>query len=265
VIGHDEDCGSGFEGRPFIVEGSARLTSIEASRDSSPALELPEPLRRHLADHWTQVAAAEHASVASFARFAARLLALGAPPALIRDSFAAADDEVRHAQITLALASSYAGRALRFGSLDVRGALEPAEDLESLVLACVREGCIGETLAALELATAAASCTDARLAASLRSIADDEARHAGLAWRFVQWALGRDPGLRPKVASLFASWSPADRGEAEPLNPSSRRLLRRAGCLPEDERRQVEREGLRELLRPCANALLGATASEVAA
>jgi hypothetical protein len=268
VIGHEYDCGGGFEGRPFVVAGTQRLAAIEPSIEPSngasiQAEALPEWLRRHLADHWSRVAAAEHASVASFAQFALRLLALGVPPTLIRDSFAAAGDEVRHAEVALALAARFAGRPLRFGALDVRGAAQQPEDLESLVLACVREGCIGETLASLELATAAASCTDPELAASLQRIADDEARHAGLAWRFVQWALARDPDLRPKVAALFDSLLHPVEIESidqpQSLDRGARRMLRDHGCLPEDDRRRVEREGLRELLRPCATALLTST------
>jgi hypothetical protein len=218
-------------------------------------LDLADPLGRHLAEHWARVAAAEHASVASFAQFVLRLLALGVPPELIRDGFAAAGDEVRHAEAALALASHHAGRSLRFGPLDVRGAARHPEDLESLVTACVREGCIGETLAALELATAADCCDDPQLAALLRSIADDEARHAALAWRFVQWALARDPGLRSTVASLFASWQPSS-SPPPSLEPTERDHLRRHGCLDPETRRRVEHEGLRQLLRPCANALL---------
>lgn len=263
VVGLLDDCGFTIDGRPFIIEGIPRFAAIEPI--DAPSIELamlPEPVRQHLTDHWARVAAAEHASIASFAQFTLRLLALGVPPTLIRDSFAAASDEVRHAEAALALASRFAGQPLRFGPLDVRGAAEHPEDLESLVLACVREGCIGETLAALELATAATSCEDPQLAALLRSIADDEARHAGLAWRFVQWALARDPDLRSKVAALFASLHPAEIesiDEPTTLDRAARRMLREQGCLPEEDRRRVEREGLRELLRPCAAALLHAT------
>jgi hypothetical protein len=260
IIGLATDCWSDegeVEGRPFVVEGTLRLPAIELD---------PEPsdlLRRHLAEHWARVAAAEHASVASFAQFALHLLALGVPPELIRDAFAAAGDEVRHAEAALAIASRHAGRSLRFGPLDVRGAAQHPEDLESLVTACVREGCIGETLAALELATAADCCDDPQLAALLRSISNDEARHAALAWRFVQWALARDPGLRPKVASLFASWQPSSSPPSS-LDRATRDQLRRHGCLDPATRRRVEHEGLRQLLRPCANALL-ASASEARA
>jgi hypothetical protein len=248
-----EGCGS--DGRPFVIAGVARQARLHANtsnRERSPALS--EALRERLAAHWAAVARAEHASIASFAQFGARLLALGAPPTLVRAALAAADDEVRHAELALARASQYAQTALEFGALDTSGAGNPRESLADTVLACVREGCIGETLAALELETLADACDDPELAASLRAIADDEARHAALAWQFVQWALAREPGLAKRVAALFESLAGPE-AQPEPLDAHERELLRAHGCLPADERRQLERAGLRELVQPCAHAL----------
>lgn len=243
------------EGRPFVVDGVQRFAALERSGASVAEPELPASVRERLAAHWARVAQGEHASIASFAQFGSRLLAIAAPAELIRDAFAAAGDEVRHTEVALALAARYGGEALGFGPLDVRGAADGVEDLEQLVLACVREGCIGETLAALELASAAACCDDPELAQLLRGIAQDETRHAALAWRVVQWGLARDPSLRPKVAELFASLR-ARPVELESLDAKSRRSLRAHGCLPLDERRLIERQGVRELILPCAAALL---------
>jgi hypothetical protein len=265
-----EFCGS--DGRPFVVAGVARQARLQSStptREQSTILEAG--LRERLATHWAAVARAEHASIASFAQFGARLLALGAPPTLVRAALAAADDEARHAEFALARASEYAGTALEFAALDTRGAGNPHESLQDSVLACVREGCIGETLAALELETLADACEDPELAASLRAIADDEARHAALAWQFVQWALAREPSLAIRVAALFES-TVGREARPEPLDAHERKLrlgraralgggeaqgqlLRAHGCLPADERRSLERAGLRELVQPCAAAL----------
>jgi hypothetical protein len=219
------------------------------------------------------MAAAEHASVASFARFAAQLLALGAPAVLVREALQAAVDEAHHAELALGQAVRHGGRPLEFGSLDVRGATEASLDLERVVLACVREGCVGETLAALELARAAECCEDAELGEALARVADDEARHAALAWRFVQWALGQEPRLRAVVRRAFAALRVSDAmpdqlgsdaatrslgsGAMTRLDTAQRRMLRAHGCLPAAERCAVEREGLRELVWPCAEALCG--------
>jgi hypothetical protein len=210
----EEGCGT--DGRPFVVGGVARRASLHASTG--------EPLDTR----WASVAQAEHASIASFAQFGARLLALGAPPALVRAALRAGADEARHAEFALARASEHGDVALAFGALDTRGAAALGESFADTVLSCVREGCIGETLAALEFATLADACDDPGLAASLRMIASDEARHAALAWQFVQWALAREPALAVEVAALFER---AVSREASPGGP------------------------LRHLIKPCADAL----------
>jgi hypothetical protein len=247
--------GCGTDGRPFVIAGVARQAPLHAITPTGEPSRLPERVRERLASHWAAVARAEHASIASFARFGARLLALAAPPTLIRAALAAADDEARHADFALARASEHGESVLAFGSLDTRGTADPHESFTDTVLACVREGCIGETLAALELTTLADACTDPRLSASLRMIADDEARHAALAWRFVQWALDREPGLASQVAATFER-AVGPEPKAEVLDVHERELLRALGCLPLDERRRLERAGLRRLIRPCADALL---------
>ena len=66
-----------------------------------------------------------------------------------------------------------------------------ATTLRDVVRLTLREGCLGETLAALEARHALAHCTEPRVSAVLELIAKDERRHAELAWRFVRWALER--------------------------------------------------------------------------
>ena len=73
-----------------------------------------------LADAWTTDALAEHASIAAFARFVLHLLAVGAPPGLLRDAQQALADEIDHAARTFGLASAYAGRAVGPGPIDIR-------------------------------------------------------------------------------------------------------------------------------------------------
>jgi hypothetical protein len=251
------------DGRPFVVAGAAREASL-ASPGWSSAGEANTTPREQLAARWAAVARAEHASIASFAQFCARLLALGAPPSLVRDALAAAGDEVRHAEFALAVASELSGRPLEFGPLEVRGS-NTGESLAATVLACVREGCIGETLSALELGAAALACSDPERAAALRAIADDEARHAALAWAFVGWALRRAPGLVAAVAGEFAGAlaGSVSASEDEHLDASERELLRAHGWLSAAERRRLRAEGLRELVTPCARALVAGIESDL--
>jgi hypothetical protein len=96
-------------GRPFLVEGRARLAGVVAGRDygEAPRLELDGLTlaeRVALSEHWTRVGLMEHASIAAFARFTLQLLGLGAPMDLVERSNAAQDRE--HEELTAQLSRS---------------------------------------------------------------------------------------------------------------------------------------------------------------
>src|SRR5690606_35836975 len=118
----------------------------------------------------------EHASIAAFARFTLQLLHLGAPPSLIEDAQRAMADETQHAQDCFGLASRYLGTAVGPGALSMNQALQETS-LEDIVLLTVREGCIGETCAALEAAEAYEETTEPDTKIVLDRIRGDEFRH----------------------------------------------------------------------------------------
>src|SRR5271170_8127653 len=102
-------------------------------------------------------------------------------------------------------------------------------DVKSVVATTFAEGCIGETVAALEATEALAEGEgrDPALAAVLTMIAEDEARHAELAWRSVAWMV-RSFGAAAREALVDAlrgalgeaSWPARDealRGAVVPL------------------------------------------------
>jgi hypothetical protein len=64
-----------------------------------------------------------------------------------------------------------------------------AGDPVALALAVFEEGCLGETIAALEAGVAAAAQQDPDARRALERIAADERRHAALAWRTLRWLL----------------------------------------------------------------------------
>jgi hypothetical protein len=149
-----------------------------------------------LADAWTEIGLKEHASIAAFARFTLQLMSLGAPCELVERSTAAMAEETTHAKLAFALASTYRGQNVGPGTLDIEKALD-ASSLRDIVLGTLREGCIGETIAALEAAEALEHATDPAVRATLQRITEDETKHAVLAWRFVRWAMDRaGPALR---------------------------------------------------------------------
>lgn len=181
VIDHD-DC---VYGRPYAA--TAALACREGwATPLRPRVDASTSAAR--ATEWGAIGLAEHASVASFSQLALGLLALGAPATLVRDALHAAAEEAHHARLAFGLAAAYAGHPVGPGPLPIQ-ALPPA-DLCALAVATVREGCLAETRSALRLAERAETEPDPVVAGVLRRLAADERRHAALAWRTVQWAIG---------------------------------------------------------------------------
>lgn len=141
------------------------------------------------------MAHAEAASVTAFEAIADELEALGAPPALVVRAREAALDEVRHAETI--------GRLARQRGVEPErpcwSAIE-RRDLEALARENAVEGCVRETWAALEAGYQARYAHDPSLRRVLRTIAEDEARHAQLSWDLDQWLRTRlDAAARARV------------------------------------------------------------------
>ena len=199
-------------GRPFLVADRARTAEVRRNGSgwTGPARpdvdDLDPRTRAFLADAWLGDALLEHASVASFSRFALELLAVGAPSALVAAAHEAARDEVRPARACFALASAYAGVELAPAPFDFGGKVLIGSDLAAVAASAVKEGCIGETLAAVQAAEQLDAAGDPAVREALAAIAADEARHAELAWRFVAWAIETGgEAVRLAVADAFAS------------------------------------------------------------
>jgi hypothetical protein len=250
-------------GRPFLIDGAERLALSEARTDwysntpptGAPGLLPDTSLRRELARSWTEQALMEHASVAAFARFSLQLLSLGAPADLVQRSADAMQDEIRHARACFELARHYAGVDVGPGVLPIDGALA-ASDLCSVVLGTIAEGCIGETVAAMEAAEALAHCEEPSVRAVLERITIEESRHAELAWQFLAWALQAGPSeLKDQVASAFAAALASEEPEAIRPSSSDRELLRH-GIVSAELRRGLRARVLRDVIAPCAGVLL---------
>lgn len=249
-----------------MIDGAPRLAEVVhgSTTWSTPSADIPldvrgveaidSDLRARLSERWIERARFEHASIASFARFSLALLACGAPPELVAASHRAAMDEVRHAQLALGMASHYAGKPLGFGALDIHGTLDGPMSLEAITLATVIEGCVGETLAAIEITASAAEAHSEPVRRALAGIAEDETLHAELAWAFVRWAIGQGgPDLRNRVACVFeqafekmnadAPWRD-DAGAAEHGFLSGREII------------ALRQQAIANVLRPAVDALL---------
>ncbi|HEU4581603.1 MAG TPA: ferritin-like domain-containing protein [Polyangiaceae bacterium] len=260
-------------GRPFLVDAEPRVAAARRScswlvasepgansaRHESPGSVSPE-LASELARHWTRIGLTEHASIAAFARFTLQLLGMGAPVELIEASGAAQADETRHTRVAFELASHYAAVPLGPASLSLSGSLLDA-DWAQILVTTIEEGCIGETCAAFEAAYAAELCADPVIARVLRSIADDEGRHAALAWRTVRWMLAERPSLEAFARAAFAEVARREAMSNEPLGaePLASRASSAAeshGALEASTVAACRRRSLLEVVMPCARALL---------
>jgi rubrerythrin len=187
-----EDCGPQLRDTIDVRrDGSAGSLMVEALGDSGCVVgrrpeglvaALPRTAASRLGVFFANIARLEAAAVFAFQRMARELSLLGAPAELIARCLSAANDELRHARLTAALAQ-------RFGAVPVAPAIT-AHGLRSrfeIALENAVEGCVRETYGALVAHHQAQLARDPEVAAVMRAIAPDETRHAELAWRVAAW------------------------------------------------------------------------------
>ena len=248
-------------GRPLLVDDEPRVAGAVERKDWRHLIDgldaVPAEHRARLAAHWSRVAAMEHASVASFSRFSLQLMALGAPPELLTQTHQAALDEVRHAELAYGVASALGPGPRGPGRLDLSGvsmSTEPANVLAALI----SEACIVETLGVSEAREAAARCEVPALRELIEQIADDEQRHAELAWASLAWMLEAFPELREDASRRLAEGV---------VRAGMGRFARGSDGLPSlgwlggQERLRVHRVASKEVLRPAMAAVLGRVAA----
>jgi hypothetical protein len=160
--------------------------------------------RERLGREWTNRALGEHASIASFAAFTLALMSNQAPPDLIRDSLTAAQDELRHAKISFEIASMLLSQTPSDSIAIVEPtALPPSElkfgnNMTELALGTAQEGCVDETLSAIEMAVEYDEfigsgdgngdlATEVLIMETIKTIAMEEGNHSAVAWRTVKW------------------------------------------------------------------------------
>lgn len=203
---------------------------------------------------WVKTALGEHASVAAFARFVLHLLSLGSPPDLVLDAIKAMEDEVHHARLSFGIARQFTDEAPAPGKMDISGVLLESDDPAAILKAAILEGCIEETISAAHAQVAFERATEPSIQRALARIAEDEARHADLAWRFVRWALEAYPELRASAEESFAT-AVATPYKYDHLDDSP--LLEPHGLLLSDSKSHVRQETLRDKILPRAMELFG--------
>jgi len=243
-------------GRPFLVEGCARVAPVVSRGDWRGATELDglrvdgldARTRKVLAARWMEIGAMEHASVAAFARFTLELCGQGAPPDFLADTQRALADEVRHAEAAFSLASRLAGRDVGPGPLPL-GGVRIETSPEALLRTLFREGCLGETVAALEAGAGARLALDPVVRRLLSTIERDEGEHAALAWKVAAWLVNRLGDQGAKI--LRYEWARACATDVANLDAGGAGDdLSSHGLLPAGARAALRREALSSIVGP---------------
>ena len=151
-------------------------------------------LRPVLAAQWRENGRTEHASVAAFAKLTLDLLALGAPPRLLRDAQRDADDEIRHAELCFSLARGLDGEARSPApfapSTSARRWLPGrALRLAHLAVDSLIDGALHEGVSARVIAKLVRRCEVLEIRAVLKELAADEGKHCAHGWDVVEWCV----------------------------------------------------------------------------
>ncbi|MFO0551065.1 MAG: ferritin-like domain-containing protein [Polyangiaceae bacterium] len=248
-------------GRPFLVANAARLAPIlerPCENDgvdgwsSAGKLELDgldEEARASIGRHFAEMGAMEHASIAAFARFTLQLLELGAPRHLVEQAQIAMADETRHARVAFTLASRIAGHAVEPGPLSLASAELTTTRCE-LLRVVFREGCVGETIAAIEAGVAAREARSPIVREVFETIEREEGQHALLAWQTVAWLLEGLGAEGARIVEEELAWM-----DALPDPPASPPAPTGYGVLDAPSRRTIWQRAKLQIVRPAARAL----------
>lgn len=208
-------------GRALLVDDDVHVAKVVPA---SPIRSGDLPLNARV-DALLREVAEEHASIAAFARTTCELMALGAPLSLLRETARALADEVEHTERTLAWATRITGKSVTIAALPAAAAplREGPTQVEALFRDVFRGGAVGETLAAA-LADEESLRGPEEMREHYRVLADDEARHAALAFTTLRWLLDTHPTLAAvrdeEIASFLATAKPEHRALVVPLFPT---------------------------------------------
>ena len=97
-----------------------------------------------------------------------------------------------------------AGEPLAPGPLPIADVGALGSNLGELAVSSAREGCVGETVGAVEARAALGRATDDEVRRVLEVVERDESNHAELAWQTVRWAIDRGGrSVEDAVAAAF--------------------------------------------------------------
>lgn len=195
----------------------------------------------NVASYWANAAVMEGVAVPAFEQLVVDLQAHGAPPALIKGARLAIRDEERHASTATRMA-----RALGVEPVVPEVPLLPPRSVLELARENAREGCVGETYAALQAAWQAQHARDPAVRTLMTSLARDESKHAAVSWAVHAWAMEQlNQDVKANVAQEMAlAWQDL---EALAQDAPPRELVELLG-LPNPGAAKALVQGLKETL-----------------
>jgi hypothetical protein len=226
---------------------------------SDPAIDaLADDLRARIARHWLHRSAAERGVSLAFRALRPRLVDVGAAAPVLVLADKAIDDEERHADLCVRLASIYAGSEQPTPAARFDGLADFGTNDERLEVALTVAGmcCINESIASEWIRSCWQAATAETAVFANREHLKDEIDHARLGWaHFASEAIDRDLAQRvarrlPKLVEVnVAEWKKPD----EHLPPEG---VRAHGHLSREENEAVVDAAVRDVVLP-GFALLG--------
>jgi hypothetical protein len=249
-----------YRGRAARVAGVTTTAEVQPSGEwltRDLALEeLDASLKERLSAAWLSDAKMEHASIAAFSELSLELLALAAPSPLVHATHRAAMDEVTHAEMTFAVASAYGARDLGPSAFTEATQMRASGDIVELALETFVDGCIGETVAACVAESAALVARDPVIVSVQKRIAEDETRHAELAWAILAWCVEQvGPSIHEPLREALANASVMS-SDIECTDCD----LNEHGMPCRHDEHRIRTEVLGDVVAPCLEALLSCNA-----
>jgi len=228
---------------------------VASTRPRADWLSIPDtlPPEPEAAAWWVRKGQQEHAALAHTSRLALELVSIGAPATLVLAVQRAAMEQVEHAKLCFGLAAAFGAGPVGPGTLDVSDVFADGVDLVTVARRLVADVCVAESLAAMEMAEAAAHAVDPGLREALGVLAADGRRHGELGWRCLRWLLACGGGALRREVSLALERA-LDAVESEPVVGGIG--LVGYGILPPLLRYEVRQEGRHAVLAEVASDLL---------
>lgn len=214
--------------------------------------EAPRPsLQEVLAGAWAVRYRIETEACLRFGSLAGRLLAFGAPQALVELAERASKDETRHAAHCERLFRGLGGKTLSGVDRVVEYAPGALPEAQRLTYELVSQSCVAETQSTATLVTLLEAAENAELKAVLHELARDEVHHSRLGWAYLAWARPRvDFGfLGPLLPGMIGGSIGPEMFAPPPLELERPELLRQ-GVIPHSMRQQVYVQTLEEVVFP---------------